>query len=234
MREAGLPVGASVEVVAVARGALRIRDEQGQETDVSPRRHATAWTAAAPRVIELAPGDRVLVRQNQRVAGLVNGDVLTLAARKSDGAWCARDATGREKTIPADFRALAHGYAVTSHKAQGRTCDEVIVCAARLDAKAAYVAFSRARQQATGYTPDKAALFDALPTSNRPRPAALDRWTPARSQRLRWVRQVVSRIQAMLVPIIRVPEFVAPPPATSSRSSRCVRGDAPSSRCSRR
>ena len=212
LREAGLPAGASVEVVAVARGALRIRDGQGREADVSLRRHAAAWTAAAPRVIELAPGDRVLVRQNHRAAGLVNGDVLTLGARQSDGAWCARDAAGREKMIPPDFRALAHGYAVTSHKAQGRTCDEVIVCAARLDAKAAYVAFSRARQQATGYTPDKAALFDALPASNRPRPAALDCWTPARSQRLRWVRRVVSRIQEMLVPIIRVPEFVAPPP----------------------
>lgn len=213
LRDVGLPAGTTLEVVAVARGTLRIRDGQGREADVSPRRHAAVWTVAAPRVIELAPGDRVLVRQNQRDAGLVNGDVLTLGARKSDGAWCARDAAGREKTIPADFRALTHGYAVTSHKAQGRTCDEVIVCAARLDAKAAYVAFSRAREQATGYTPDKAALLDALPAGNRPRPAALDLWTPARSQRLRWAHQVVARIQAMLGPIIRVPAFVAPPPA---------------------
>ena len=44
---------------------------------------------------------------------------------------------------------------MTSHKSQGRTCDEVIVCAARLDAKAAYVAFSRARQRAAGYTPEQ-------------------------------------------------------------------------------
>ena len=231
LREAGLSAGASVEVVAVARGTLRIRDGQGREADVSPRRHAVAWTAAAPRVIELAPGDRVLIRQNQRAAGLVNGDVLTLGARKSDGAWCAHDAAGREKTIPADFLALAHGYAVTSHKAQGRTCDEVIVCAARLDARAAYVAFSRAREQATGYTPDKAALFDALPASNRPRPAALDCWTPARSQRLRWVRQVVARIQAMLVPIIRIPEFVAPPPVAIP-SPKPRQGIAPTSRAS--
>lgn len=210
LREAGLAAGATVEVIGVGRGALRIRDGQGREADVSPRRDATTWTAAAPRVIELAPGDRVLIRQNQRAAGLVNGEVLTLGARKSDGAWRARDAAGREKMIPADFRALAHGYAVTSHKAQGRTCDDVIVCAARLDAKAAYVAFSRARHQATGYTPDKAALFDALPASNRSRVAALDLWTPARSRRLRWARQVVERVREMLAPILRLPELVAP------------------------
>ena len=189
-----------------------MRDAHGRETDVSPRRHATAWTASAPRTIELAAGDRVLIRQNHRAAGLINGEVLTLATREPSGAWRARDAAGREKEIPADFRAFAHGYAVTSHKAQGRTCEEVIVCAARLDAKAAYVAFSRARQQATGYTPDKTALFDALPATNRPRQAALDVWTPAHSRRLRWVRNVVERVRELLTPIVRIPEFTELPP----------------------
>ena len=135
---------------------------------------------------------------------------------------------------------------MTSHKAQGRTCDEVIVCAARLDAKAAYVAFSRARQQATGYTPDKAALFDALPASNRPRVAALDLWTPARSRRLRWARQVVERVREMLAPILRLPELVAPPatpmpapvlkprqamgPSSRASQSRHAERDAPAMR----
>jgi conjugative relaxase-like TrwC/TraI family protein len=213
LREAQLPAGTTVEVVAVARGAIRVRDAQGRETDVSPRRHATVWTVSAPRVIELATGERVLIRQNHRAAGLVNGEVLTLAARDASGAWRARNAAGREKEIPADFRAFTHGYAVTSHKAQGRTCDEVIVCAARLDAKATYVAFSRARQQATGYTPDKTALFDSLPATNRPRQAALDVWTPTRSDRLRWVRSVVERVRELLTPFIPLPATIVPLPA---------------------
>ena len=212
LREARLPAGTTVEVVSVARGSIRIRDAHGHEADVSPRRHAAAWTASASRVIELASGDRVLIRQNHRAAGLVNGEVLTLAAREPSGVWRTCDAAGREKTIPADFRAFAHGYAVTSHKAQGRTCDEVIVCAARLDAKATYVAFSRARQQAIGYTPDKAALFDALPATNRPRQAALDVWMPARNQRLRWVRNVVERVRELLTPVVRIPELTELPP----------------------
>jgi hypothetical protein len=102
---------------------------------------------------------------------------------------------------------------VTSHKAQGRTCDEVIVCAARLDAKATYVAFSRARQQANGYTPDKAALFAALPAMNRPRQAVLDVWTPTRSDRLRWVRSVVERVRELLTPFVPLPATAAPVPA---------------------
>lgn len=213
LHEAQLPAGTTVEVVSVKRGRIRVRDAQGRETGVSPRRHAMAWTTSAPRVIELAAGDRVLIRQNNRAASLINGEVLTLAARDATGAWQAHDAAGRTKTIPADFRALTHGYAVTSHKAQGRTCDEVIVCAARLDAKATYVAFSRACQQATGYTPDKAALFDALPAINRPRQAALDVWTPTHSDRLRWVRSVVERVRELLTPLVPIPATVAPVPA---------------------
>jgi len=203
IHEAGLTNGTTVEVVGVSGSRLLVHDQRGGEHVVSPARQSQAWTVASPRRIEVAPGDRILIRQNHRRSGLVNGEVLTIEAREADGAWLARDARGRERQIPGDFRAFVHGYAVTSHKAQGRTADEVIVCAARLDTKAAYVSFSRARQAVTGYTPDKAALFDALPNVHRPREAAVDLWTPARVGRLRWARQVIERVRQALAP--RVP-----------------------------
>jgi hypothetical protein len=209
---AGLRSGDAVEVVAVTRGQLRVRCANGQEMPVAPARQSGAWTVSAARTIELAAGDRVLIRQNHRAAGLVNGAILTLESREPSGAWRARDAAGGVKEIPADFRAFTHGYAVTSHKAQGRTCDEVIVCAARLDAKAAYVAFSRARHQATGYTPDKAALFAALPEGNRPRLAALDLLPPARRRGLRWARNLVEQIRASLTSFVHLPEPTVPLP----------------------
>jgi conjugative relaxase-like TrwC/TraI family protein len=215
--EAGLRTGETVSVVAVARGRLQVRASSGQERTVAPARQAAAWTVAVPRTIELAAGDRVLIRQNHRAAGLVNGAVLTLESPQPSGAWRARDAHGAVKEIPADFRAFTHGYAVTSHKAQGRTCDEVIVCAAQLDAKSTYVAFSRARQQATGYTPDKTALIAALPDTNRPRQAALDFLTPPRARRLRWARQVIARANELIAPFLpesfRTVALVPPTPA---------------------
>ena len=82
------------------------------------------------------------------------------------------------------------------------------MCAARLDAKAAYVAFSRARQRAAGYTPDKAALFAALPETQRPRQAALDLWTPTRGRRLRWARQVIARVREIFSPLTQRTERV--------------------------
>ncbi len=74
--------------------------------------------------------------------------------------------------MPATFKRWAHGYVVTSHKAQGRTCERVVVAAARLDAKSSYVACSRGREFCSVHTPDKAALMSHLPEGNRK--AALD------------------------------------------------------------
>ena len=195
-----LKAGTTLEVTAVIRGCITVRAPDGNDVTLNPRQQSAAWSVAAPRVAEFAAGDRILIRQNHRAAGLVNGEVLSLESRAPSGAWNARNAEGLAKMIPADFRAFAHGYAITSHKSQGRTCDRVIVCAAQLDAKATYVAFSRARQEAVGYTPDKAALLERLPEVNRPRPAVVDFLPMLRPRRLRWVRAVIARVREMLSP----------------------------------
>ena len=69
--------------------------------------------------------------------------------------------------IPADFRQWCHGYVMTSHKAQGRTFEHVVIAAERLDAKAAYVACSRGRKSCAIHTPDKQRLLDRLPEGSR-------------------------------------------------------------------
>ena len=69
--------------------------------------------------------------------------------------------------MPATFKQWTHGYVITSHKAQGRTCERVVVAAARLDAKSSYVTCSRGRESCSVHTPDKAALMAHLPEGNR-------------------------------------------------------------------
>lgn len=138
----------------------------GRTLDLSK---AAFFDVAARREIELAAGDKILLRANDKKSGLVNGDVLTVKAIGSDG----RIETAEGKTLPASYRQLTHGYVVTSHKSQGRTADHVVVAAARLDSKAAYVACSRGRQSCTVFTPEKESLFAGLPRS-ADRQAALD------------------------------------------------------------
>ena len=130
---------------------------------------AAFFDVATTREIDLSIGDRILLRMNDKKSNLVNGDVLTVKSVDTDGTI----ETLEGKTVPASYRHFTHGYVVTSHKSQGRTADHVVVAAARLDSKAAYVACSRGRQSCTVFTPDKERLFADLPRS-ADRLAALD------------------------------------------------------------
>ena len=123
---------------------------------------------ARPRQIEVAPGDKVLIRANDKRLGLINGQVLTVAGIAPDGALTTREGV----SVPTEFRQWCHGYVLTSHKAQGWTADHVVVAAERFTAKGAYVACSRGRRSCIVHTPDKARLIERLPEGNRL--AALD------------------------------------------------------------
>ena len=133
-----------------------------------PLKSAGSFDVAIPRPITVCPGDKILIRANARPLGLINGQVLTVEKIEPDGALHTREGI----TVPATFKQWTHGYVVTSHKAQGRTCERVVVAAARLDAKSSYVACSRGRELCSVHTPDKAALMAHLPEGNRK--AALD------------------------------------------------------------
>jgi ATP-dependent exoDNAse (exonuclease V) alpha subunit len=123
---------------------------------------------ALARPITVCPGDKILIRANARPLGLINGQVLTVEKIERGSAFHTREGI----TVPATFKQWTHGYVVTSYKAQGRTCERVVVAAARLDAKSSYVACSRGRKLCSVHTPDKAALMAHLPEGNRK--AALD------------------------------------------------------------
>jgi hypothetical protein len=56
--------------------------------------------------------------------------------------------------VPSSYRQFTHDYMVTSHKSQGKTANHVVVAAAKLDERAAYVATSRGRQSCDIHTPD--------------------------------------------------------------------------------
>ena len=109
---------------------------------------------------------------------------IELCKIESDGSIHTREG----KILPSTFRDICHGYVVTSHKSQGRTHDQVIVAAQQLDAKAAYVACSRGRDQASIFTPDKARLFDGRGTIRRP-PGTSDVLDPVSLRPAIWRQQ---------------------------------------------
>ena len=82
-------------------------------------RRPDSFNVARPRQIEVSPGDKILIRANDKRLGLTNGQGLTISGIAPDGALQTKEGL----CVPADFREWCHGYVVTSHKAQGRTSD---------------------------------------------------------------------------------------------------------------
>jgi ATP-dependent exoDNAse (exonuclease V) alpha subunit len=105
-----------------------------------------------------AEGDRVQFRAPDTEKRIANGELGTITKIEPGQIVLALD-SGRDIRIdPRKFRHLDYGYAVTSHSAQGLTCDRVLVNADTreslrlLNDRMAYVAISRARYDAVIYT----------------------------------------------------------------------------------
>jgi hypothetical protein len=157
----------SATVVRVEKEKVVVAMASRKEIVLNLRRPGS-FDVARPRQIEVSPGDKILIRTNDKRLGLINGQVLTVSAIAPDGAL----QTTEGLCVPADFRQWCHGYVVTTHKVQGWTADHVVVAAERLTSKGAYVACSRGRRSCMLHTPDKAHLIERLPEGNRR--AALD------------------------------------------------------------
>ncbi|MFZ5495592.1 MAG: MobF family relaxase [Verrucomicrobiota bacterium] len=151
-------------VVAVRRegGSLVVRAPAGRERLLDPRTTG-GFDVGLARDIELAVGDRLLIRANLPASGLRNGDLVEVAEFGEDGGITCRDG----RLLPASFRDFTHGYATTSHAAQGKTVDRGILLMASegIDAgnlKQAYVSNSRFRESQMIYTSDKEGALEAM------------------------------------------------------------------------
>lgn len=89
----------------------------------------------------------------------MRGTVVETAA---DGTLAVETADNRRLTVPPDYAGVAHGYAVTAHRAQGATADIVLVHGSdAADRYWHYVALSRHRL--------RAAYYDLAPANQRRR-----------------------------------------------------------------
>ena len=102
--------------------------------------------------LEFAPGDRILVvGRNDRDLGLVKGMRGTVIEAWVNGALVVEptDAPGHRQIIPAWYDGVAHGYAMTAHRAQGITVDVALIHGSETaDRYWHYVALSRHRLRA--------------------------------------------------------------------------------------
>jgi conjugative relaxase-like TrwC/TraI family protein len=152
----------TAEVVSTAPNAIVVRTADGVERTVSPKQNAS-FDVFEARPMEVSPGDQLLLTANRREAGLriTNGELVAVSDVDDAGQIQLEDG----RTLPSDYRSVAHGYAVTAHRSQGKTVDSVILSGDGMQKELFYVAASRGRQSVIVITSDKERLQETVARS---------------------------------------------------------------------
>ena len=146
-----------VSVVAVENDSLKVQRADGSENHF-PLGAGIACDVGEKRKLKIAAGDKLLLQANTTGKRFINGELVEVRAIQGDSLVLA---DGR--VISADYRTFTHGYAVTSHAAQGKTVDEVLLVASSrslpaINQEQFYVSISRGRERCQIFTDDSELL----------------------------------------------------------------------------
>ena len=162
-KQFGISKGDYVRVEAVDRESnkLVVRTDDGRRVEYNPVRLFGVEVFREEQRM-LARRDRVLFRSPDRSLGIANGEFATITSI-DERRIILRFDRGRALSAARErLRHIDHGYASTSHSAQGATVDRVIVdidtrlSPELVNRKQFYVSISRARNSITVYTDDRA------------------------------------------------------------------------------
>jgi conjugative relaxase-like TrwC/TraI family protein len=150
---------AVLEVVGVEKHKIVARNAAGAEYELTGKQ-AKCFEVYERGTIEIGAQDRVLLTANRREAGFraTNGEIVTVTG--VDGQGRIQLADGR--TLPANYKHFAHGYAVTAHRSQGKTVDAVVISGDAMKKELFYVAATRGREKVTVVTSDKELLRESV------------------------------------------------------------------------
>jgi ATP-dependent exoDNAse (exonuclease V) alpha subunit len=171
-KSVGIEPGDYGTVVSVnsAANLLTVEKSTGELAKYDPRR-LTGVNVYREVAQKFAAGDRIQFTAPDKSLGVANRDLAVIEGIASDGLVAARLDSNRHIQFNAsEHRHFDHGYAVTSHSAQGLTADRVLVNADTgvhpdlLNSRFGYVALSRASHQATLFTNDMTKLTPKLST----------------------------------------------------------------------
>jgi ATP-dependent exoDNAse (exonuclease V) alpha subunit len=121
---------------------------------------------------EFAAGDRVQFTAPNKDLGVANRDLGTIVSLEDGQMTLRMDGKSARKVTfdTAEFRQFDHGYAVTSHSSQGLTAGRVLAhidtdsSQSLINNRLAYVAISRASDDARVYTNNAETLAERLST----------------------------------------------------------------------
>ena len=165
----GIEKHEALTVRGTADSGIRATNERGEEKRINLGQ-ARSFSVNERRKIEVAAGDKLLLTGNSREPGFraTNGEIVTVR-NITEGILHLDDG----RIIPSDYHAFTHGYAVTAHRSQGKTVDQVIISADSMKRELFYVAASRGREGISIITSDAERLGQSLGVSMA-RPTAIE------------------------------------------------------------
>ena len=176
----GFALGEQVEVIGVRDGMVRVRSDDGFHSRIKalPLSEPSKFDIYERDTLEVCEGDRLRITGNGRTADghrLSNRTVHTVDYIDRDGKIVLENGWRLDR----NFKHLDHGYASTSHAAQGKTVDWVFVAesaqlsAGASDAQQFYVSTTRGRKGMKLYTEDLELLIENV-SRVRERPMATE------------------------------------------------------------
>ena len=149
----GFEKSETVAVVAVQDDSLKVQRTDGSTCIFPLGRGFASFDVGEKRKLKVAAGDKLLLQANWPKK-FVNGELVEVKAIQGCSLVLA---DGR--MISENYRTFTHGYAVTSHAAQGKTVDEVLVVASSrslpaINQQQFYVSISRGREHCQVFTDD--------------------------------------------------------------------------------
>ena len=166
----GIEAGSYASVAAInpAANQLTVEKANGELATYDPRR-LTGVSVYQEIERQFSVGDRIQFTAPDKSLGVANRELAAIEAVHPNGRLSAHLDNNRQIEFnPSEHRHFDHGYAVTSHSAQGLTAERVLVHADTgvhpdlLNSRFGYVSISRASHAATLFTDDMAKLAPQL------------------------------------------------------------------------
>jgi conjugative relaxase-like TrwC/TraI family protein len=166
----GIEAGSYASVAAINPAANQLTVEKAnQELATYDPRRLTGVSVYQEIDRQFSVGERIQFTAPDKSLGVANRELATIETVHPNGRLSAHLANNRQIEFnPNEHRHFDHGYAVTSHSAQGLTAERVLVHADTgvhpdlLNSRFGYVSISRASHAATLFTDDMAKLAPQL------------------------------------------------------------------------
>lgn len=170
--KSGAKAGQVYKVInAKGKKGLRLKDEKTGKKITVPFDASEKFQVFRQETMEVCKGDHIKITQNGRAVNggrVYNGQVYQVNELDQKG----RIVLSKGKVIPIDYGHITHAYVSTSHAAQGRTIDHVIVAQSEVsypasNTKQFYVSTSRGRYGIDIYTDSKEDLLKRIRQSGK-------------------------------------------------------------------